>query len=105
MGRDWGRASLAARIRRMPLTRANERYTYHVDGVHFLMQDGPTEVVCRITTDALSQFGRTIGLTAEVFEIGRDAIEGAASNKYDRTNRRPYEVVTIIIEDLGLDDT
>jgi hypothetical protein len=67
-----------------------------VDGIGFLMQDGPTEVVCRITIDALSQFGRTIGFTepADVFETGRDAIERAASNKYDRTSRRPYEVVT-----------
>jgi Protein of unknown function (DUF1488) len=90
----------------MPLTRAQERYTFRVDGIHFLMQDGPMEVVCRITVEALSQFGRTIGLTEsnEILETGRDAIERAASNKYDRTRRRPYEVVTVTTDDLGLDD-
>ena len=40
---------------------------------------------------------------AEVFETGRDAIERAASDKFDRTSRRPYEVVTVTADDLGLD--
>ncbi len=49
--------------------------------------------------------GRTISLTepTEIFETGRDAIERAASNKYDRTSRRPYEVLTITADDLELD--
>jgi len=70
------------------------------------MQDGPTEVVCRINLDALSEFGRTIGLSepTEIFETGRAAIERAASEKYDRTSRRPYEVVTITADDLDLGD-
>lgn len=106
MGRGWGCTSVAVRTRQMPLTRAQERYTFHVDGIHFLMQDGPIEVVCQITVEALSQFGGTIGLAepTEIFEAGRAAIERAASNKYDRTSRRPYEVMTITIDDLGLDD-
>jgi hypothetical protein len=76
-----------------------------VDGIHFLMQDGPTVVVCRITVEALFQLGRTVSLTepTEIFETGRDAIERAASNKYDRTSRRPYEVLTITADDLDLD--
>ena len=59
-----------------------------------------------ITIEALSQFGRTIGLTepTQIFETGRAAIERAASDKYDRTSRGPYEVVTVTIHDLGLDD-
>jgi hypothetical protein len=70
------------------------------------MQDGPMEVVCRITLEALSQFGRTIGLSepSEIFETGRHAIEHTASDKYDRTSRRPYEAVTITADDLDLGD-
>lgn len=107
-GRGWGmRIASSPRTRLMPLTRANDRYTSGTDGIHFLMQDGPMEVICRITVEALFQLGRTIGLSepSEVFETGRTVIERAASNKYDRTNRRPYEVVTITTDDLTRDDT
>jgi hypothetical protein len=95
----------SARTRGMPLTRANERYTLRDDGIHFLMQDGREEVVCRITVEALSQLGRTLALTElpELFETSRDTIERAASDKYDQTSRRPYEVVTVTAVDLGLD--
>jgi hypothetical protein len=120
-----------ARTQGMPLTRAIERYTPREDGIDFLMRDGPTEVVCEITLQAsgafrrrmdrangkpsrcreswrgltLSQFGRTICLTepTKIFETGRDAIERAASDKYDRTARVPYEVLTVTIEDLDAD--
>jgi hypothetical protein len=40
----------------------------------------------------------------EIFETGRDTIERAASNKYDPTSRRPFEVVTVTTDDLSLDD-
>jgi hypothetical protein len=68
------------------------------------MRDGPTEVVCRIDLDALSQFDRTIGLTepTEIFETARDRIERAASNKYDQTTRVPYEILAVTIEDLNV---
>ena len=85
----------------MSLTRAQERYTSSLDGIHFLMQHGPIEVVCRIAVEALSQLGQTLGLSEpnEIFETGKDAIERAASNKYDRTSRRPYEVLIITADD------
>jgi hypothetical protein len=69
------------------------------------MQDGPEEVVCRITLEALSKLGRTTGIIGptEIFETCRDAVERAAGNKYDRTSRHPYEVVTVIADDLGLE--
>jgi hypothetical protein len=87
----------------MPLTRAQERYTLREDGIHFLMHDGPAEVVCRIDLDALTQFGTTTGLTepTEIFETSRDRIEHAASHKYDQTTRVPYEVLTVTINDLN----
>ena len=87
----------------MPLTRASQTYTLREDGIYFLMQDGPEEVVCQITLEALSKLGRTTGLSepTELFETGRDTIERVASNKYDRTSRRSYEVVTVTADDLG----
>jgi hypothetical protein len=99
------RVASSACTRGMPLTRSNESYTFRDDGIHFLMRDGREEVVCRITVEALSQLGRTLALTeiTEVFETGRDTIERAASDKYDQTSRRPYEVVTVTAVDLGLD--
>jgi Protein of unknown function (DUF1488) len=90
----------------MPLTRARDNYTLRTDGIYFLMQEGPLEVMCRIDLLTLSQIGTTIGMseTTEIFETGRTTIERAASNKYDRTSRRPYEVVTVTADDLGFDD-
>ena len=101
-----GDAHLAARTRRMPLTRARDNYTLGVDGIRFLMHDGPVEVACRINLEALFHFARTIAVTepSEIFEIDRDAIERLASKKYDRTRRRPYKVLTITADDLDLDD-
>ena len=100
------RIASSARTRWMPLTRASDRYTSGVDGINFLMRDGSIEVICRIDLETLSQFGRTIGLseTIEIFETGRATIERAAATKYDRTSRRPYEVVTVTAGDLGLGD-
>jgi hypothetical protein len=90
----------------MPLTRANDRYTSDVQGVNFLMQDGPAEIICRISLETLSRLGRMTGLTEpiEIFENSRETIERAASNKYDRTSRLPYEVMTVAADDLGLGD-
>ena len=100
------RIASSTRMRWMLLTRADDRYTSRLDGVNFLMHDGQIEVVCRIDLETLSQFGRTIGLseTIEIFETSRATIERAASNKYDRTSRHPYEVATVAAGDLGIED-
>jgi hypothetical protein len=73
--------------------RASETYTLRENGIYFLMKDGPEEVVCQITLEALSKLGRTTGLIGptEIFETDRDTIERVAGNKYDRTSRRSYE--------------
>jgi Protein of unknown function (DUF1488) len=94
------------RTERMPLRRAIERYMLREDGIYFLMQDGPEEVVCRITLEALSKLDKTTGIIGptEIFESGRHTIERAAGNKYDRTSRHAYEVVTITTDDLGLEE-
>jgi hypothetical protein len=82
--------------------RSVEGYTVREDGIYFLMQDGPTGVVCEITLGALSQLGEASGLSepVEIFRTARDAIERVASDKYDRTPRRAYEIVTITADDV-----
>jgi Protein of unknown function (DUF1488) len=87
----------------MPLTRLSDRYGLGEDGISFLMLDGPTEVVCEVSREALIRLGTRMGLTelSKIFEAGRDTIERAASNKYDQTTRVPYEVLTVTINDLS----
>jgi hypothetical protein len=70
------------------------------------MLDGPMKVVCEISRETLTRLGRVMGLTelSRIFETGREAIERAASDKYDRTTRVRYEVLILTIEDLDLGD-
>jgi hypothetical protein len=44
----------ARRTEWMPLMSAVERYTLREDGIYFLMQGGPEEVVCQITVEFLT---------------------------------------------------
>jgi Protein of unknown function (DUF1488) len=87
----------------MPLTRARDRYTVHADGILFLMRDGPFEMICHIELETLSPFGNAsdLGEAVDFFERNRGAIEGAASNKYDRTSRWDYEILVVVPADLG----
>jgi hypothetical protein len=89
----------------MPLTRLTNRYGLGDDSVTFMMLDGPSEVVCEISSETLTRLGRAMGLTelSIIFETGRDRIERAASDKYYQTTRVPYEVLTVTIDDLHLD--
>jgi hypothetical protein len=86
----------------MQLTRANDEYLSGPDGIRFLMQDGSREVPCRISLQALSAFGKSVGLSAavEIFVNYRDKIERAASVIYDRTGPRHYETVTVTADAL-----
>jgi hypothetical protein len=87
----------------MPLTRAPGRPVFKRDGVRFLMRDGPDEVPCSVSYRALLAFGRTVGMddSTIIFVAYRDQIERAASDKYDRTARADYEVVTVMADDLS----
>ncbi len=86
----------------MPLKRARDECVSGIDGIRFLMRDGVIEVPCRISFQALVDVGRTLDLTEpeEVFIAYREAIELAASIKYDRTPRRHYEIVTLTAADV-----
>jgi len=88
----------------MPLKRANSRFLSDAENVRFLMQEGWVEMLCQIDFKTLSLFGRAIGLSGplEIFEAHRDRFERAASDKYDRTTRHVYEVITVAATDLDL---
>jgi hypothetical protein len=87
----------------MPLTRARDGYTVRADGIRFLMRDGSYEIICQIGLEALSQIGNTADLSESIgiFQRDRAMIERAASDKYDRTSRRDYEIVIITSADLA----
>ena len=86
----------------MPLTRAIDNYLSG-DDIRFLMQDGEFEFPCCVSLQALSVLGHSVGLRdpVEVFVTYREEIERAASSKYDGTERRAYEIVTLTKDDLS----
>jgi Protein of unknown function (DUF1488) len=65
--------------------------------------DGPFETICEIERETLSQIGNTSDEDemVAIFERHRPTIERAASDKYDRTSRRDYEIITITAADLA----
>ncbi len=67
----------------------------------FLMRDGLSEIICHVELETLFQIGNTdLNETIGIFERERSMIERAASDKYDRTSRRDYEIVIITAVDL-----
>jgi hypothetical protein len=87
----------------MPLTRARDNYLVSADGIRFLMRDGTFEIMCEIEREALSQIGNASHAdeTVAIFERHRAMIERVASDKYDRTNRQDYEIISITAADLA----
>jgi hypothetical protein len=88
----WGNA--------MPLTRASEQPVFRRDEICFLMNDGAEEVICKVSTRVLSAFGDTVSDTVLIFRAYREEVERAASQKYDRTAREPYEILDVGERDL-----
>jgi hypothetical protein len=90
----------------MPLTRASERFVMRDRNVLFLMKDDcGEEAVCAISSKALLTIGQAAGLsrTVFIFLAFREKIERAASAKYDRTVRVPYEILAVQEHDLPAD--
>jgi hypothetical protein len=76
----------------MPLTRGKEHILMSMKGVKFLMMDGETEVPCTASHDLLeNKFGSNgaIDEAERAFRGNRDAIEKAASDKYDAGQIEP----------------
>jgi hypothetical protein len=81
----------------MPLTRASEQPVFRWDEICFLMKDGEAQVICAVSTRVLLAFGDPISMNdaQTIFWPYREEIERAASQKYDRTAREPYEILDI----------
>ena len=84
----------------MPLSRAREEILTTMNGVKFLMQDNGMEVPCRATLDLLAgRFGSgpTPNGHKQAFLLHRDAIEQAASAKFDEGNIEPHLDPKVVI--------
>jgi hypothetical protein len=81
----------------MPLTRASGQPVFRRDEICFLMQDDAEKVICTISTRVLLDFGDKFGMSdaSLIFWTCREEIERAASQKYDRTAREPYEILEV----------
>jgi hypothetical protein len=86
----------------MPLTRASEQPVFRRDEICFLMNDGGEEVICTVSIRVLLALGETVGTNdaQTIFRGHREEIERAASQKYDRTARVPYETLGVGERDL-----
>jgi hypothetical protein len=89
----------------MPLTRAKPEFLINPHGVEFLMRDGEREVVCSADSEVLRYcFGSEDDAGySDVFRLNRDAIEQAASEKYDTSAAVPpaYDRVTLTVADMA----
>jgi hypothetical protein len=76
----------------MPLSRSKEQILVTMNGVKFLMQDGGLEVPCRATRELLADRFDSNGESdgdEKAFVLHREAIEQAASDKYDAGETEP----------------
>ncbi len=83
----------------MPLTRGREDVAATMNGVRFVMFDGPTEVACRAESDLLRDlYGSSGEGSSDVtaFNKYRSVIEQAASAKYDAGNIAKGEVTVVV---------
>jgi hypothetical protein len=81
-------------------TRASEQPVFERDEICFLMEDGAEEVICTVSTRVLLAFDGTASDAVLIFRAYREEIERAASQKYDRTAREPYEILRVGERDL-----
>jgi hypothetical protein len=83
----------------MPLTRSKEEVLTTMLGVKFLMRDGDTEVACRAEREMLRhRFGSGDREGDErAFRLHREAIEQAASAKFDAGLVESHTDATVIV--------
>jgi hypothetical protein len=88
----------------MPLTRSNEHILTTMMGVKFLMRDGKAEVACRAAREMLRyRFGSSDGDgDGETFRLHREAIEKAASDKYDAGMVEPQTDATVVVREVDM---
>jgi hypothetical protein len=88
----------------MPLTRGNEQILTTMMGVKFLMRDGNGEVACRAAREMLRyRFGSSDrDGDGETFRLHREAIEKAASDKYDAGMVEPPTDATVVVREVDM---
>jgi hypothetical protein len=86
------------------LTRSNEQTLTTMMGVKFLMRDGKAEVACRAAREMLRyRFGSSDrDGDGETFRIHREAIEKAASDKYDAGIVEPHTDATVVVREVDI---
>jgi hypothetical protein len=85
----------------MPLTRCKEEVLTTMMGVKVLMRDSDTEVACRAERKMLRyRFdSRDRDGDEKAFELHREAIEKAASDKFDAGMVESHTDATVIVTD------
>jgi Protein of unknown function (DUF1488) len=88
----------------MPLVRSKEEVLTTMMGVKFLMRDGDMEVACRAAREMLRfRFDSSDRDGDEkAFELHREAIEKAASDKYDAGIVEPHTDATVIVTEADM---
>jgi hypothetical protein len=88
----------------MPLTRGKEQVLTTMMGVKFLMRDGDLDVACRAARGLLRhRFGsRDSDGDQDSFKLHRQAIEQAASNKYDAGKLEAHTDATITVTETDM---
>jgi hypothetical protein len=88
----------------MPLTRSKEQVLTTMLGVKFLMRDGETEVACRAARELLRYTfdSRDRSGDEERFKLHRQAIEKAASRKYDAGKIEAHTDATVVVTEADM---
>lgn len=84
----------------MPLSRAREEILATMNGVTFLMRDREVEVSCTATHALLAERFDSNGTLPELeqaFLLHREAIEQAASAKFDQGRTEPHDDPKVVI--------
>jgi hypothetical protein len=88
----------------MPLVRSKEEVLTTMMGVKFLMRDSDREVACRAARELLRfRFDSRDGDgDKKAFELHREAIEKAASDKYDAGMVEPRTDATVVVREIDM---
>ena len=88
----------------MSLVRQDERFRFQrLDGIYFLMADGGTHILCKVSHEALRDRSARDGVAAslpDTFVRHRERIETIAGEKYAQ-GHRPNGLVLVLSRDLS----
>ena len=88
----------------MSLVRQDERFRFQrLDGIYFLMADGGTHILCKVSHEALRDRSAGDGMAAslpDTFVRHRERIETIAGEKYAQ-GHQPNSLVLVLSRDLA----